>query len=793
MGAQPRDRCAGADRAVAWRTVAGLHPDDDQENGGLSTQVNGQGPVAAGRSGRSRACRSMRDRGSADWRGFLTVERNADATVPARGTLRFSSDLRGLASKLPAPFSKSADAARPLTVTAIFGGADGLRIQAQSGAMCMPCCSGGRTRRILRSSAASSHSAAARRRHCRSSPGLWLAGRLESASISDLLALKWDQPRGRPLHELLGGATCRSSAWKYWVTSSPMRMAACDPAIAHGKSTWIRSAQRPPDGATHVSGRSADGPGFRSPAFRRIGAQRRERAGSAPAAGDPRRYPRFLFDGRQYGHLQAELARGTAGMTLNQFTIQHAAFTAKGRGSWLVRNSGAECRLEFEVDSQCARIHECDAAWLADQRPSWPHLGESELAGPTGIERDRAAFRQARDGRGGRPPDLGRARRRPGARPDESWHLPRRMALDFGDLTGEGLSFDTLRGTFQLTDGDAYTDNLKLRGPAAEIGLEAHQSPRGDLRPDRGRHRPARHVTGSSGRAAGGPAIAAALLLFSRIFKEPLKGATRGSYRVTGSWEEPPVGRIDAQEMKDAQQVEPRRRARRRSGKRSSAMTADRRRDPDDGRRRATNLVDAGGWSQQAREAARPRRAAGEFLVHGRNEAERRGSSRRDGDGPVQSPRGGGARPASGSSAARCRSPAGRARPANACVVFDAGGKRAARYDKIHLFDVDLPGGREAYRESANASPGAQPVVVDTPAGRLGLTVCYDMRFPALFRRLVSGARRCSACRPRSPCRPAARTGKRCCGPGRSRTLFSWSRRRRPGFTPAAARPTATR
>jgi nitrilase len=73
-----------------------------------------------------------------------------------------------------------------------------------------------------------------------------------------------------------------------------------------------------------------------------------------------------------------------------------------------------------------------------------------------------------------------------------------------------------------------------------------------------------------------------------------------------------------------------------------------------------------------------------------------------------------------------------------ACLVFDPSGRRAARYDKIHLFDVDLPGGREGYRESANAAPGAKPVTVDTPAGRIGLTVCYDLRFPELFRHLVS-------------------------------------------------------
>lgn len=73
-----------------------------------------------------------------------------------------------------------------------------------------------------------------------------------------------------------------------------------------------------------------------------------------------------------------------------------------------------------------------------------------------------------------------------------------------------------------------------------------------------------------------------------------------------------------------------------------------------------------------------------------------------------------------------------------ASLVYDAAGLRVARYDKIHLFDVEVPGG-ERYRESNSIARGepAQGVVVDTPLGALGLSVCYDMRFPELYRRLV--------------------------------------------------------
>jgi predicted amidohydrolase len=77
-------------------------------------------------------------------------------------------------------------------------------------------------------------------------------------------------------------------------------------------------------------------------------------------------------------------------------------------------------------------------------------------------------------------------------------------------------------------------------------------------------------------------------------------------------------------------------------------------------------------------------------------------------------------------------------RVAAASVVYDSDGNRVARYDKIHLFDVDTPGRVERYRESAHVAPGSQAVVIDTPVGRLGLSVCYDVRFPELFRRLTA-------------------------------------------------------
>jgi nitrilase len=71
------------------------------------------------------------------------------------------------------------------------------------------------------------------------------------------------------------------------------------------------------------------------------------------------------------------------------------------------------------------------------------------------------------------------------------------------------------------------------------------------------------------------------------------------------------------------------------------------------------------------------------------------------------------------------------------CLVFDADGINQACYSKIHLFDVKLPDRDESYQESWSMYPGDDPVTIDTPVGRIGLTICYDVRFPELFRRLV--------------------------------------------------------
>ena len=126
------------------------------------------------------------------------------------------------------------------------------------------------------------------------------------------------------------------------------------------------------------------------------------------------------------------------------------------------------------------------------------------------------------------------------------------------------------------------------------------------------------------------------------------------------------------------------------------------------------------------------------FAFMGRQDQELLSIAEADGDGPLQaflsqtaSRYGiwlvGGTIPLKSSTPERVRA---------ASLVINDQGTRVARYDKMHLFDVNLPGADEHYEESATIEPGNDPVVVDTPFGRLGIIVCYDLRFPELARHM---------------------------------------------------------
>ncbi|MDQ2069956.1 carbon-nitrogen hydrolase family protein [Natronospira bacteriovora] len=153
----------------------------------------------------------------------------------------------------------------------------------------------------------------------------------------------------------------------------------------------------------------------------------------------------------------------------------------------------------------------------------------------------------------------------------------------------------------------------------------------------------------------------------------------------------------------------------------------------------SANLIEAERLLEEARAAGACLAVLPEnFAMLGQTDEERLQEAESDGDGPLQTWLAdrarrldmwivGGTIPLA----------AGAGRVSGACLVYDDTGERRARFDKMHLFDVTLPDGRERYRESDSTRPGDEVVVIDSPVGRLGLAVCYDLRFPELFRAMT--------------------------------------------------------
>jgi len=282
------------------------------------------------------------------------------------------------------------------------------------------------------------------------------------------------------------------------------------------------------------------------------------------------------------------------------------------------------------------------------------------------------------------------------------------------------------------------------------------------------------------------------VLLFTQVFKQPLKGLVRGYYRITGNWDNPTVERIKSAD------------APRRSPNRS--RTSPRRRWSSEYHSRHSNDLRPRGRGQSRRCAEtasrgqgagrRHRLSAENFSFIGLRDADKLAVAEADGDGPVQRFLSATAREAQlwilGGSTVIKGDDAQRV--TNTSLLIERRRQRVARYDKIHLFDVAIPGRNEQYLESRHVAPGDAIVLADN-AGRAARNVRLLRHALSRsctanwWREARSGCRR----RQRSPCRPGARTGKRCCARARSRICATWRRRRKAARTRADAKLMATR
>lgn len=251
-----------------------------------------------------------------------------------------------------------------------------------------------------------------------------------------------------------------------------------------------------------------------------------------------------VWGDRQFGDVQATLAKLDDGISLDQLSVNASSFSASAKGEWRGKDAGAG-RMEGTLSSTDvgATLKQLGYREVIEAKTGKMDFNLSWAGAPTAdalsaamghvhVALDKGQITGLKPG-AGRVVGLASLAA-----------LPRRLALDFSDLTDKGFAFDTVRGGFDLHDGSAFTDNVLVKGPAAEIGLVGRV---GLKNKD---YDQIAVVTGNVGSSlplaafVAGPVIGGAVLLFSQVFKQPLKGLARGYYRITGNWDNPTVERI---------------------------------------------------------------------------------------------------------------------------------------------------------------------------------------------------------------------------------------------------------
>jgi uncharacterized protein (TIGR02099 family) len=255
----------------------------------------------------------------------------------------------------------------------------------------------------------------------------------------------------------------------------------------------------------------------------------------------------LVFGERQFGEVSAVLTKEEFGVGLQHLSVAGSSYTVNAQGEWRAKDAGVSrlkgTLLSTDVQNTLKELGyadviqaksgklEFDLTW--EGAPTTAALAQAMGHVQLSLEKGQVT---------GIKPGAGRV-----LGLSSIAALPRRLALDFSDLTDKGLAFDSVHGDFDLRDGNAYTENVLLKGPAAEIGLI------GRIGLKNKDYDQTAVVTGSVGSSlsipvasalVGGPVVGAAVLLFTQVFKQPLKGLARGYYHITGSWDNPTVERI---------------------------------------------------------------------------------------------------------------------------------------------------------------------------------------------------------------------------------------------------------
>jgi uncharacterized protein YhdP len=274
---------------------------------------------------------------------------------------------------------------------------------------------------------------------------------------------------------------------------------------------------------------------------------------------DPRSLPgvsvkaaEFSFGSRFVGSVEAVFERTENGLEAGNIAAKDETFEITGTGSWVAdptdptgyRSAVTGTLVSTEIDSTMQRLDytpgisgddltiDFDLSWSGGPREDFM----DSMDGDVGVQLGSGQLVEVEPGAGRMFGLMSVAA------------LPRRLSLDFTDIFNKGLAFDSINGDFRVTNGDAFTCNLSLEGPAVDVGIVGRASL---VARDYEQAAVISANVGNSlpvvGAVIAGPQVAAVMLIFSQIFKKPLQDMGQVYYSISGSFDEPEVESTDAE------------------------------------------------------------------------------------------------------------------------------------------------------------------------------------------------------------------------------------------------------